>query len=63
MVSCLSAVADGVAVVLDAQPEMVRATAATAPRTASERIERFIVILLVFVFWLCPEEWRIADFL
>jgi hypothetical protein len=49
MVSCFSVVADGVAVVvLDEQPEMVRAIAATAPTTANERIERFIVFLLVF---------------
>jgi hypothetical protein len=44
-------VADGVAVVLDAQPEMVRATAATAPTTANERSERFMVFSPSV--WLC----------
>jgi hypothetical protein len=48
MVSFASVVAVGVAVVLDEQPEMVSANAATAPTTANERSERFMVFLLVF---------------
>ena len=53
-------VAEGDAVVLDAQPERVRATAATAPTTANERTERFICfspsVWLCFIAR-CPVIW------